>query len=231
MKIKAVVLGAFTIKIESVKYKKFVKYFPMLRRKWWGNSKEGDQYPQQWKKREMKEEEKESERRWPRGAIFIYPHGGWSRWLGGWLSTCTTIPRARGREVGPHHVVLVRRTWLKKICRSLAWTRRGERCVGYVHQSRPFNLSNSSGPALVGGSLFTPERSKEEKKKKKPRSNPKSWSSIIPVQQRNVSMPSQYLWYSQSQEISIWFCFQGWPGAKAVSNHLTMLWFMSIADK
>jgi hypothetical protein len=33
MKIKTVVLGTFAIKIESVKGKEFVKYFPILRRK------------------------------------------------------------------------------------------------------------------------------------------------------------------------------------------------------
>jgi hypothetical protein len=36
---------------------------------------------------------------------------------------------------------------------------RREMCVGYVHQSRPFNSLKSSGPALVSGSLFTLEKS------------------------------------------------------------------------
>jgi hypothetical protein len=36
-----------------------------------------------------------------------------------------------------------------------------------MHQSRPFKLPNSSGPALVGGSLFTPEKSKEEIQERK----------------------------------------------------------------
>jgi hypothetical protein len=61
MKIKAVVLGTFTIKIESVECKELMEYFPMLQRKWWGNNKKGDQHPQQWKKREVRKKEKESE--------------------------------------------------------------------------------------------------------------------------------------------------------------------------
>jgi hypothetical protein len=32
-------------------------------------------------------------------------------------------------------------------------------CVGYVHQSRPFNFFKTSGPALVGGSLFILKKS------------------------------------------------------------------------
>jgi hypothetical protein len=34
-----------------------------------------------------------------------------------------------------------------------------KRCGEYVHQSSPFNFPKSSGPALVGGSLFTLEKS------------------------------------------------------------------------
>jgi hypothetical protein len=46
-------------------------------------------------------------------------------------------------------------------------------CVEYVHQSRPFNSLKFSRPALVGGSLFTPKRSKEETQRKT-RSNSKN---------------------------------------------------------
>jgi hypothetical protein len=129
MKIKAVVLGTFAIKIESVKCKEFVKYFPMLRRKWWENSEGGDQHPQQWKKKRNEARRKESEMRWPRYAVFIYPHGGWSRWLSTWLSTCTTISRARSWEARLRHVALIRRIWLKEnLSRSSLNLRRREVC-------------------------------------------------------------------------------------------------------
>jgi hypothetical protein len=37
-----------------------------------------------------------------------------------------------------------------------------ERCIEYVHQSRPFNSLKSSGPALMGGSLLPLKNLKDE---------------------------------------------------------------------
>jgi hypothetical protein len=79
--------------------------------------------------------------------------------------------------------------------------------------------------------LFTPERSKEEIQEKKAKIIPYELNQYNPRATRNGVNAKPVFWYNQSWEISIWFYFQGWPGAKAVSNHLSMLWFVSIADK
>jgi hypothetical protein len=75
-KIKAVVLGTFAIKIESVKCKEFMRYFPCYRRNDEGVAKQAISIPNSERKREIREEGKESERRRPRDVVFIYPHGG-----------------------------------------------------------------------------------------------------------------------------------------------------------
>jgi hypothetical protein len=227
---KAVVLYTFVIKIESVKYKEFVKYFSMLRRKWWGNNKEGDRHPQQWKRREVREEEKKWRRRlW--SVVLIYSHGGWSKWLGRWLSTCTTIPRARGREARLRHSTLMRRIWLKEnLLKSNLNLRMREVClICAPKQALQFAKFFRT---RFGGWLFVyPWKVEERNTREKAKIKPYELNQYNPYTKRNGVNAKPVFWYNQSQEISMWFCFQGWPGAKAVSNHLTMPWFMSIVDK
>jgi hypothetical protein len=55
-------------------------------------------------------------------------------------------------------------------------------------------------------------------------SKPYKLNQYNPCTTRSCVNAKPVFWYNQSQEISMWFCFQGWSGAKAVSNHLIRSW-------
>jgi hypothetical protein len=169
------------------------------------------------KDKRSEERRKKKWRRWLWSAILIYPHCGWSMWLGRWLSTYTTIPRVRGREARLRRIALIRRIWSKEYLSKSSLNLRKRKTRRICAPKLALQFLKFSGPALVGGSLFTPERSKEETQKKSQDQILRA-EAVQSLYNKNYVNANSVFWYSQSLETSMWFCFQGWPGVNVANT-------------